>query len=262
MDLGFRGEVAELYHRYRHGYPPAVIDALVRTFELTGDDVVVDLGCGTGQLAVPMAARVRAVAGIDPESDMLIHARRAATEQGRTNTSWLIGADTDTPALLALLGHRTVGAVTIGQALHWMNHDVLFPALATLVRPGGGVAVVTNGKPLWQQETPWSQVLCAVLEQWLGRRLTRTCGTDDTSQHRYADALTAAGFAVTTNTVDHTVTLTVDQIIGGVYSAMSPDQLPTPADRPKFAHQVQDALRAHAPFVEDVRVTLLTGRIT
>jgi hypothetical protein len=28
MGSEFRGEVVEFYHRYRHGYPSAVIDAL------------------------------------------------------------------------------------------------------------------------------------------------------------------------------------------------------------------------------------------
>jgi len=44
VDLGFKGEVADLYHRYRHGYPGTVLDALVGAFGLTGQDVVVDLG--------------------------------------------------------------------------------------------------------------------------------------------------------------------------------------------------------------------------
>ena len=121
MDLGFRGEIADLYHSYRRGYPPAVLGAVVGGFGLGSDDVVVDLGCGTGQLTLPMAARVRAVVGVDPEADMLNRARRAAAEQGVANVSWLIGADADLPALRALLGPRTVGAVTIGQALHWMD---------------------------------------------------------------------------------------------------------------------------------------------
>src|SRR5690348_13244460 len=53
VDLGFGGEVADFYHRYRRGYPPAVLDTLAATFGLTGDDIVVDLGCGTGQLTLP-----------------------------------------------------------------------------------------------------------------------------------------------------------------------------------------------------------------
>jgi hypothetical protein len=40
MELGFSGEVADFYHRYRHGYPAAALDALVSAFGLTGQDVV------------------------------------------------------------------------------------------------------------------------------------------------------------------------------------------------------------------------------
>jgi ubiquinone/menaquinone biosynthesis C-methylase UbiE len=120
VDLGFHGEMVDFYHRYRRGYPPAAIDALMRAFELTEDDIVVDLGCGTGQLTLPVAGRVRAVVGVDPEPDMLLRARQAAAERGVVNVSWMVGADTDMPALGRLLGDQAVGAVTIGQALHWM----------------------------------------------------------------------------------------------------------------------------------------------
>ena len=115
--------------------------ALADGFGLTSADVVVDLGCGTGQLTLPVAARVRAVIGVDPEPDMLAHGRRAASDQGVTNVTWMVGADTDLPALGALLGPRSVGAVTVGQALHWMRHNDLFRAAVPLARAGGGVAV-------------------------------------------------------------------------------------------------------------------------
>ena len=173
MSLGFGGEVAHFYQRYRRGYPAAVFDALVDAFALTVDDIVLDLGCGTGQLALPIAARVRAVVGVDPEPDMLVCARQAGTEQGVTNVSWMLGADTDLPAAGALLGGRTVGAITIGQALHWMDYEALFQNVALLTRDGGGVAVVTNGTPLWLQESAWSRALRGCLEQWLGRKLTQ-----------------------------------------------------------------------------------------
>jgi hypothetical protein len=52
-ELGFSGEIAGRYYRYRRGYPPEVIDALAGEPGLTADDVAVDLGCGTGQLAAP-----------------------------------------------------------------------------------------------------------------------------------------------------------------------------------------------------------------
>jgi ubiquinone/menaquinone biosynthesis C-methylase UbiE len=257
MDLGFGGEVAGFYHQYRRGYPSAVFDTLTGVFGLTSDDIVIDLGCGTGQLTLPLAAKVRAVAAVDPEPDMLVRARRAAAEQGLTNVTWLLGADTDLPALAALLGGQRAGVVTIGQALHWMGYRELFPALVPLVRPGGGVAVITNGTPLWLQDSAWSQALRGFLEQWLGTTLTRTCGTDEASQQRYRDTMTAAGFEVTDASFEYVGELDLDHLIGGLYSAI---RLPPPDQRAVFAEQVRRAVAPHERFTEPVLVRMLLGR--
>lgn len=261
MELGFSGEVADFYHRYRHGYPAAVLDALTSPFGLAGQDVVVDLGCGTGQLALPMAARVRAVIAVDPEPDMLLRARLAAREQDVRNVTWMIGADTDIPALLPLLGDHSVGAVTVGQALHWMNRYELFRAIVPLVRPGGGVAVVTNGTPLWLQDTGWSRALRAYLEHWLGTSLTSACGTDDQSQQRYQEDLALAGFDVLSSAVDYVADLDLDQLVGGIYSALPANQLPASDQRPGFADEIRRAVAPHEHFSEDVHVAILAGRI-
>jgi trans-aconitate methyltransferase len=259
-DLGFGGEVAGFYHQYRRGYPPTVIDTLAGTVGLTGDDVVIDLGCGTGQLTLPIARRVRAVAGVDPEPDMLARARQAAADQGSRNASWLLGADTDLPALAALLGGRFAGAVTIGQALHWMDYRALIPALVPLLRPGGGIAVITNGTPMWLQDSPWSRALRGVLEQWLGSPATSTCGTDDASQQRYRDTMTHAGLGITETRYDYTDELDFDHLLGGVYSALSAQRLPPPDQRTAFAAQIHRAVAPHAPFTEPVPVRMLLGQ--
>lgn len=259
MDPGFRGEVADLYHRYRHGYPAAVLDVLAGTFALTGRDIAVDLGCGTGQLTVPLASRVRGVLGIDPEPDMLARARLAAAGRGVANISWMIGSDSDMPALGALLGDRSVAAVTIGQALHWMNYEKLFRDLDPLLRAAGGVAVVTNGTPLWLQDTVWSRAVRGCLEQWLGTEVTAACGTDEESQHRYRDALTAAGFQLRGASVEYEAELSLDQVVGGLLSAFGADQLPGPGQRQLFADRISAALAPAVQVTEHVRVAMLLG---
>jgi hypothetical protein len=82
----------------------------------------------------------------------------------------LAGSGGGVPTLGKLLGDRTVGAVTIALAIHWMDRDTVFRAIRPLLRSGGGVAVVTNGTPLWLQDTEWSRILRECLEQWTGER--------------------------------------------------------------------------------------------
>jgi SAM-dependent methyltransferase len=258
MKRDFGDESAGYYHRYRHGYPSAVIDALVSAFKLTSQDVSVDLGCGTGQLTLPMAGRVRAVIGVDVEPAMLEHARQAARDADVNNVMWMLGASSDIPALRRLLGDRLVGALTIAQALHWMNHQDLFRAAVPLLRPGGGIAVVTNGTPLWLQETDWSRALRDFLEHWLGTTLTYACGTDEQSQRRYREDLAAAGFDVVTTAVDYVASLDMDQLVGGVYSAMG-SRIPAASQRPAFAEQVRAAVAPQDRFSERVHVAILAG---
>lgn len=255
MDLAFRGDVVDFYHRYRRGYPPEVIDVLADAFELTADDLAVDLGCGTGQLAVPLASRVGTVLGVDPEPDMLA---KAASEAGGSGVEWIVGTDRDLPTLLA--GRPAPAAVTVAQALHWMDSERLFAELRPVLRPGGGITVVTNGAPLWQQDAPWSRALRDVLAQWLGAPLTNTCGTAEADQERYRTQLRSAGYGVTERRLHYQDELDLDRIVGGTLSAFRADQLPAPDERQRFAGRVHEALAPHAPFVEEVRVGTILGK--
>ncbi|WP_318307593.1 class I SAM-dependent methyltransferase [Amycolatopsis solani] len=253
----FGGEVSDFYQRFRRGYPAEVADELAAAFALSQvQDVVLDLGCGTGQLTRALAPHARAVLGMDPEPAMLDQARRATS---LPNISWLLGADTEVSALLPIIGHGRLAAVTVAQALHWMDHERLFAAARPLLRPGGGIAVVTNGVPLWLQDTAWSAAVRDVVAAYLGTPPHRTCGTDEASQQRYATALAAAGYAVDQRVVEYATTLTVEEIVGGVFSAMSPEQLPAPDARPAFTARVRTALAPHGPLREAVRVRILLG---
>jgi hypothetical protein len=148
--------------------------------------------------------------------------------------------------------------VTIAQALHWMNRQELFRAVLPLLRPGGGVAVVTNGTPLWLQDMDWSRALRAYLQSWLGTKLADPCGTDEQSQQRYAGELAAAGFDVVTAAVDHVVSLDIEQLVGGVCSALG-SRVPAPGERPAFIEQVRAALAPQDRFREHVHVAIVAG---
>ncbi|HCA87792.1 MAG TPA: SAM-dependent methyltransferase [Streptomyces sp.] len=262
MTVGFSGDVAEYYARFRRGYPDQVLDTLQEFFALTTDDTVLDLGCGTGQLAIPLASRVRSVIGMDPEPDMLRHARASAVDRKIDNVIWVLGADHDISALGTLLeGRPSLAMTVVGQALHWMRHDELFKELLPLFRAGGGIAVLSNGTPLWLQDTVWSRALRRCLERRFDTELTATCGTAEQDRLRYAQALEDVGFSdVRSTTVSYTDELTFDQLIGGLYSAIPADQLPAVSERSAFADRIRAALPHNQPFTEQVQVSAVIGR--
>ncbi|MCZ7437703.1 class I SAM-dependent methyltransferase [Micromonospora sp. WMMC241] len=259
MTSGFSGEVATYYARHRRGYPPEVLDALTATFHLGAEDTVIDLGCGTGQLSIPLAARIGAVLGVDPEPDMLALARSAGVEAGTTNATWMLGGDRDLPALSRSLGGRTVGALTVAVAIHFMDRDTLFEAVRPLLRPGGGIAVVTNGAPLWLQNTAWSEALRGCLERLFGHPVTASCQTDEAGRRRNREALVRAGYRYAETCVEYDAPLTVDDMVGGVLSAMSADSLPSVQQRAEFASEVREALGGTDEVTERVRVWLQYG---
>lgn len=248
--MEFSGAVATAYAAHRRGYPPPVVDLLVRTLALPASASVLDLGCGTGSLTVPLAAHLDRVIGADPSADMLALARSLG---GSAPVAWLLADDADVVRLPLLAG---LDAVTIAQAIHLLDRSRLFPALAQRLGPRGRVAVIANGSPQWLQSSTWSRALRAYLESWSGSPLRSTCGTDPASRAEFRSSLASAGFPSAVEvSLTYPETHTVERIAGNVYSALSPAQLPV---GPSF----EDGLRAAlgpGPFEEDVTVSILVA---
>jgi SAM-dependent methyltransferase len=157
----FAGRAA-LYARYRREYPAEFIRRL-RQFSRGGHGRLLDLGCGTGQLLLPLAAFFDEAVGIDPEPDMLREAERAARERKVSNAHWIEAGSRDLEELEPALG--CFDLVTVGTAFHFMEPRT---TLAALQRIGGGVAVAYAGSPMWLHPDPWAKALRGVLEARLG----------------------------------------------------------------------------------------------
>jgi hypothetical protein len=95
----------------------------------------------------------------------------------------------------------------------------------------------------------------------LGDKLTSACGTDAQSQRRYQEALSRAGCGVLSTSIEYVLELSLDEIVGGIFSALPVDRLPGPGARQAFLDQVHEALGPHERFSEHVRVAILAGRV-
>jgi SAM-dependent methyltransferase len=219
----FGGVTARYYARFRRGYPDLVVDRLVEVLGLDRGSRVLDLGCGPGQLTLPLARRVGVVVGADPEPDMLTLGREAGLAAGVDNIAWLLAADSDLGVLGTLLGSGTLAAITVGSACHWMDCASLFAGARILMQAGGRIAVISNGAADWEHDTPWAQVLRDKLAAAFGGPVRGRTGTDADSRQAVVAALAAAGFTTSDEiVVGYVEERTIEELIGSVYSAMSP----------------------------------------
>lgn len=115
-------------------------------------------------------------------------------EPGSQRTAWRRGGCRPPfVGAFTLLGHKragydarrhTVSALALGEAGWLRRANFVITGLAYL---GAAAALmraprpVTNGTPLWLQDSAWSQALRGFLQRWLDTTLTSACGADEAS---------------------------------------------------------------------------------
>jgi ubiquinone/menaquinone biosynthesis C-methylase UbiE len=235
---------APYYARYRPGYDQAFYDMLAARFALDGTQRVLDLGTGTGVLALPLAKLVGHVTAIDPEPGMLEEGRKLAAEQDITNIDWRRGDSTTLPGM----GLEPVLLAVMGAAFHWMDRDETLRVLDQLIEPNGAVVLASGGAPGDIEPAPWLAVIAEVRTRYLGPERRAGSGTYSHPKERHQDVVARSPFSnVETARWDRTVTRTLDEVIGlqFSYSYSSPAQLG--AQKDDFERDLRQALSEFAP---------------
>jgi SAM-dependent methyltransferase len=236
MDV-FRG-TAWYYARYRPGYPAALIEGLAEAAGLGPESRVLDIACGTGPIAVPLAAHVGEVVAIDREPEMLDELRATAPAN-------VTAREADASTVDASLGAFEL--VTIGRALLWLGGDSYLERLEPLT---GQVALL--GDRISDSEA-FSTVL-AVAEELTGGR-PQAPGM----LVGYESALRRSVFSEITNlSVEDERTWTRDSLVGWAFSTSFASQERLGARRDEFERELRSRLRPR--YVERVPVDALLGR--
>jgi SAM-dependent methyltransferase len=132
----------------RPPYPDGVIHLLRKLIRDTSG-VVLDVGCGTGELARRLSPSVERVDAVDFSEAMLALARRLPGGDAR-NIRWTLGAVED----VALNGPYAL--VSAGECLHWMDLDLVMSRFAQVLAPNGSLAVIGRN---WDEASVWQRVL-------------------------------------------------------------------------------------------------------
>lgn len=123
---------ANIYDEGRPHLPGKAIEILKKYFK-NEIEVIVDIGCGTGNSTEICANYANKVIGIDPSEDMLSRAK----EKENSKLTFKKGLGNDTG-----LDDNIADIVICSQAFHWMEPDSTIKEVCRILKKGGVFAVI------------------------------------------------------------------------------------------------------------------------
>jgi len=269
------------YAEYRPRYGDRPIDRLVGRFALDESSRALDLGCGAGQIAVPLAARVGEVVGMDPNEAMLEGAREQARHAGAENLEFVRGSDADLrdSEVRAERGPRerergetpreqrrddlgTFDVTTMGRAFHWMDRRPTLDRVRELTNPGGGVAIFGDTEWLTAGERAWQDEVYECAAEYLDDLPDRTGPRSEPYENPYDELLADHGFGdVETATFERTREWTADAVVGYVFSLSFCSPATFGDEKCDFESELRERLdELGGPFEQADEVRVISGR--
>jgi SAM-dependent methyltransferase len=178
--------VAETYDQFRLPYAPALIGEVALRTGADGSGRLLDLACGTGQVAFGLAHWFAEVWAVDQEPDMVAVVAQKAAGRPEIHPVVSTAEDLDAPG-------GSFGLVTMGNSFHRVQRDVVAARMARWLRPGGFVALLWSDSP-WSGGAPWQQVLWEVMTRWQAPGRVPADWEQDRRDRPDAVVLAEAGF--------------------------------------------------------------------
>lgn len=187
----YRGS-AWYYDRYRLPYPGEMIRDLARRAGVTGHGRLLDLACGTGQLAFPLRGWFGEVWAVDAEPDMAEVVRAKAASVGAAGVRAVVSRAESLQA-----EPESFELAVIGNAFHRLDRDLAARRIFGWLQPGGCLTLCWSSSP-WAGRQDWQRALAAALDRWqtaLGATARVPAGWDaDRRRRPDSQVLSGAGF--------------------------------------------------------------------
>jgi SAM-dependent methyltransferase len=197
------------YARYRPPYPEAFLCQLRSDAATRGTGTLLDLACGPGRIAIPMAPFFSRVLAVDIEAEMIATGKHEAGARGIGNIVWRVERAED----LRIRPH-SIELVTVGEAFHRLDQIRVLARVVNWLEPHGALATL-GAEPLWRGEEPWKRLLVEVVNRWTGQALGEP---NNSAWGGPGDALREAGLEVDEH--EHAVDWVwpSDSIVGFMFS--------------------------------------------
>jgi ubiquinone/menaquinone biosynthesis C-methylase UbiE len=211
----FRG-TAWYYAKYRRGYPNTFIEYVLKSFNLDKNSRVLDLGTGTGQIAIPISKYVKEVVAVDPEQEMLDEGKKQAENKRVANIKWVLSRAEDIMEELGIFDITTMGA-----SFHWLEQDKVLEKIYKITEKGGGIVVVANQLSIFTEKKTeaYKEVVREVVKKYLGEKRRAGNSFFQPPKDRFEDVIKRSKFhGFQTFNQEYKQSWTIDEIIGFLYS--------------------------------------------
>jgi SAM-dependent methyltransferase len=239
----FFKSTAPYYARYRLPYPSELFEHLKSSFGLNASKRVLDLGCGTGQLSIPLSNSVRAVIAIDASTEMIEEARKQAHLAAITNIVW---HEMPAEAISPELG--VFHLALFGSSFHWMDRAFVLDRCHEILESNGGIAIISGGRSIWHGKLAWEQAVVKVIQKWLGSERRAGEGTFPTDFPRHEEIVARSQFQnMTMSEIKRSHTWTLEAFIGHLYSTSFANKAILGETAELFEQELRATLLAEKP---------------
>ncbi|GAB3422296.1 class I SAM-dependent methyltransferase [Flindersiella endophytica] len=252
---------ADFYARYRVPYPDSLLDDLRSRAGLDSSGRLLDLACGPGKVALPLAPYVADVVAVDQEPDMIEVGRQLAESLGIGNVSWRVGRAEDLE-----FAAGSLKLVTIGNAFHRLDQQIVAGLVKEWLEPGGCLALLWSSGFGWGTE-PWKRLVNEVVYKWTAPPSSRGAAVtspDTLNPATHEEVLRAAGFAeVDTQEFLVRKVWTVDEIAGHTYSTSFGSKTAFGDRLAAFETELRETLLAYdggGEYAEEMSFALMLAR--
>lgn len=140
-------------YRHRPPYPLEIFDILGGLLAETPGHLL-DVGCGTGDLARPLTTHATLVHAVDASEHMIERGKQLAGGD-HPRLRWTLGRAEDVQL------HPPYALITAGESVHWLDWVVVMPRFRSALAPGGYLAIVDRET----EPDPWS-TLGEIIERY------------------------------------------------------------------------------------------------